>query len=95
MAHLPSYDELCKASETTFEAHKYEVYCRSMPKLLSKATDLQARQQEREAFVLLWRAAFLAAEVQRLPHVSRHEEGIRPVRRGQWCFHACASHLTI
>jgi hypothetical protein len=70
MAHLTSFEELCKASEPAFEAYKYDTYCRSMPRLLDKARELQSSKQEKQAFVLLWRAAFLAAEMQKIPKVA-------------------------
>eukprot|EP00045_Choanoeca_perplexa_P012453 m.135922 g.135922 ORF g.135922 m.135922 type:complete len:1072 (+) comp16013_c0_seq1:101-3316(+) len=67
MAKFASFEALCKASEPAFEAYKYETYCRSMPRLLDKARELKSLGQTREAFVLLWRAAFLAAQMQKIP----------------------------
>lgn len=73
MAQWNSFDELCKAAEPVFDENKYEAYCRSIPKMLAKASELKGIGQDKHAFMLLWRAAFLAAQLQKVPKVSERD----------------------
>eukprot|EP00730_Choanoeca_flexa_P019041 TRINITY_DN9286_c0_g1_i2.p1 TRINITY_DN9286_c0_g1~~TRINITY_DN9286_c0_g1_i2.p1 ORF type:complete len:1088 (+),score=261.20 TRINITY_DN9286_c0_g1_i2:62-3325(+) len=71
MAAYNSFDELCKASEVVFDSTKYVAYCRSFPKLLDKAKQLRAQNRDMEAFMLLWRSAFIAAKLQDVPQAKQ------------------------